>query len=131
MIPGNVPNPARFPAGCRFHPRCPVAFERCGWTAEEVVADLKGLVAGQPTESLFAGARPDGPLAFVLPGAPTGVESTLRDLVAHRAEEIRALKAITAIERSDGGVRVSLHDFTEPDLKSITADTQVSCHLFA
>ncbi len=131
ILKGERPDPSAIPAGCRFHPRCPVAFERCGWTAEEVVADLKGLVAGQPTESLFAGARPDGPLAFVLPGAPTGVESTLRDLVAHRAEEIRALKAITTIERSDGGVRVSLHDFTEPDLKSITADTQVSCHLFA
>ncbi len=24
VIPGNVPNPARFPQGCRFHPRCPV-----------------------------------------------------------------------------------------------------------
>jgi len=23
-IPGTVPNPARFPAGCKFHPRCPV-----------------------------------------------------------------------------------------------------------
>ena len=29
VIPGNVPNPARFPAGCRFHPRCPVAQDRC------------------------------------------------------------------------------------------------------
>jgi peptide/nickel transport system ATP-binding protein/oligopeptide transport system ATP-binding protein len=29
VIPGNVPNPARFPAGCRFHPRCPIAEERC------------------------------------------------------------------------------------------------------
>ncbi len=29
VIPGNVPNPAHFPAGCRFHPRCPVAQERC------------------------------------------------------------------------------------------------------
>jgi len=29
VIPGNVPNPARFPQGCRFHPRCPVAQERC------------------------------------------------------------------------------------------------------
>src|SRR5207249_2820820 len=29
VIPGNVPNPARFPAGCRFHPRCPVAEARC------------------------------------------------------------------------------------------------------
>jgi oligopeptide/dipeptide ABC transporter ATP-binding protein len=29
VIPGNVPNPARFPQGCRFHPRCPVAQDRC------------------------------------------------------------------------------------------------------
>ena len=29
VIPGNVPNPARFPKGCRFHPRCPVAQTRC------------------------------------------------------------------------------------------------------
>ena len=29
VIPGNVPNPVRFPGGCRFHPRCPIAVERC------------------------------------------------------------------------------------------------------
>ena len=29
VIPGGVPNPARFPRGCRFHPRCPIAQERC------------------------------------------------------------------------------------------------------
>ena len=29
VIPGTVPNPARFPAGCRFHPRCPVMIEKC------------------------------------------------------------------------------------------------------
>ncbi len=27
VIPGNVPNPARFPVGCRFHPRCPVMLD--------------------------------------------------------------------------------------------------------
>jgi oligopeptide transport system ATP-binding protein len=29
VIPGNVPNPVSFPPGCRFHPRCPIAVERC------------------------------------------------------------------------------------------------------
>ena len=29
VIPGQVPNPLQFPAGCRFHPRCPVAEQRC------------------------------------------------------------------------------------------------------
>jgi len=55
VIPGNVPNPAHFPAGCRFHPRCPLADARCRreepalrafddghlarcWRAEEIAA---------------------------------------------------------------------------------------------
>jgi oligopeptide/dipeptide ABC transporter ATP-binding protein len=29
VIPGTVPNPLEFPAGCKFHPRCPLADERC------------------------------------------------------------------------------------------------------
>ncbi|MFO0872147.1 MAG: ABC transporter ATP-binding protein [Pirellulales bacterium] len=28
-IPGMVPSPLRFPAGCKFHPRCPYCEERC------------------------------------------------------------------------------------------------------
>ncbi|NUN48655.1 MAG: ABC transporter ATP-binding protein [Candidatus Brocadiae bacterium] len=28
-IPGSVPNPLAFPAGCRFHPRCPKVEPRC------------------------------------------------------------------------------------------------------
>jgi len=28
-LPGEVPDPARPPAGCRFHPRCPYVFDRC------------------------------------------------------------------------------------------------------
>jgi peptide/nickel transport system ATP-binding protein len=28
-LPGEVPDPAHPPTGCRFHPRCPVAIERC------------------------------------------------------------------------------------------------------
>jgi oligopeptide/dipeptide ABC transporter ATP-binding protein len=36
VIPGQVPDPARFPTGCRFHPRCPVAVDRCRGEAPEL-----------------------------------------------------------------------------------------------
>jgi oligopeptide/dipeptide ABC transporter ATP-binding protein len=29
ILQGDPPNPINLPSGCRFHPRCPVAFERC------------------------------------------------------------------------------------------------------
>jgi len=29
ILSGETPDPSRIPTGCRFHPRCPVAFDRC------------------------------------------------------------------------------------------------------
>jgi oligopeptide/dipeptide ABC transporter ATP-binding protein len=29
VLAGETPDPSRVPSGCRFHPRCPVALERC------------------------------------------------------------------------------------------------------
>jgi len=29
ILTGETPNPVRVPPGCRFHPRCPSAFDRC------------------------------------------------------------------------------------------------------
>ncbi len=33
VVPGEPPSPIKFPTGCVFHPRCPIAIDRC--TAEE------------------------------------------------------------------------------------------------
>ncbi len=30
LLPGDPPNPENIPPGCPFHPRCPLAFEKCG-----------------------------------------------------------------------------------------------------
>jgi peptide/nickel transport system ATP-binding protein len=35
-IPGSPPDMARLPAGCRFHPRCPLAVERCSRVAPDL-----------------------------------------------------------------------------------------------
>ncbi|MGL5734417.1 MAG: oligopeptide/dipeptide ABC transporter ATP-binding protein, partial [Beijerinckiaceae bacterium] len=29
MVAGEIPNPINPPSGCTFHPRCPLAFDRC------------------------------------------------------------------------------------------------------
>ena len=29
ILSGETPDPSRIPSGCRFHPRCPLAFDRC------------------------------------------------------------------------------------------------------
>jgi peptide/nickel transport system ATP-binding protein len=43
VIQGGVPEPARWPAGCRFHPRCPFATAVCG----ERVPPLAEVAPGQ------------------------------------------------------------------------------------
>lgn len=35
---GGPPDPARPPLGCVYHPRCPVALDRCGWEARDLLA---------------------------------------------------------------------------------------------
>ncbi len=38
---GVVPDPARPPQGCRFHTRCSLATENCGWEVDDVVRWLE------------------------------------------------------------------------------------------
>lgn len=37
ILQGDTPNPINIPPGCRFHPRCPVAVERCSKETPEFV----------------------------------------------------------------------------------------------
>ncbi len=65
-IPGQVPDPVAYPAGCRFHPRCPLAQERCRrempalegagegravrcWRSAEIAAGAVDAVTGRET----------------------------------------------------------------------------------
>jgi peptide/nickel transport system ATP-binding protein len=43
-IPGNPPDMARLPTGCRFHPRCPLAIERCTKIAPDLYQVDEALV---------------------------------------------------------------------------------------
>jgi oligopeptide/dipeptide ABC transporter ATP-binding protein len=70
ILVGETPDAAHVPPGCRFHPRCPVAFARCR-TEEPPLFDVGG---GQQAACWFAE-----------PGAPP-----MPDVAAASAEAVRA-----------------------------------------
>jgi oligopeptide/dipeptide ABC transporter ATP-binding protein len=63
LLEGEPPDPAQPPAGCKFHPRCPMAEQICGeddpalheWLQNRLAAchfaleDMKGATTGQPS----------------------------------------------------------------------------------
>jgi peptide/nickel transport system ATP-binding protein len=56
VIPGSVPNPADFPIGCRFHPRCPVAQNRCLTDPELAEIEVGHLSRCHRSNEIAAGA---------------------------------------------------------------------------
>ncbi len=54
ILTGETPNPVRVPPGCRFHPRCPVAEERCKETDPELRA-LDGVAVGHRAACILLG----------------------------------------------------------------------------
>jgi oligopeptide/dipeptide ABC transporter ATP-binding protein len=69
-LPGEVPDPSRPPSGCRFHPRCPYAFERC--PVEE-----PPLMALAPSRSAACWLQ--------RPGEPPATPAVRAQLLAHAA----------------------------------------------
>ena len=126
ILRGERPDPVNVPPGCRFHPRCPVAFERCGWTAGEIVDALRDLASSSAQGMPPLAARAEGSGTVLLPEESEG---WLREQIALRSEEVRALKAIRSIETAPAGVRVSLHGSEDPPLRTIAPGVEVACHL--
>ena len=42
ILEGELPDASRIPSGCRFHPRCPVAFDRCRTDDPEELSQVGG-----------------------------------------------------------------------------------------
>jgi oligopeptide/dipeptide ABC transporter ATP-binding protein len=62
---GEVPDAARPPLGCSFHPRCPRAFEVCGWEARDLSDLLERRWAHMTAEEYEAERRLVGDLEAV------------------------------------------------------------------
>ena len=77
ILVGETPDAAHVPAGCRFHPRCPLAFDRCR-QEEPPLIDVGG---GQASACWLAGtpelgrlpALDDAPASAPVPAQPLAV----------------------------------------------------------
>jgi len=67
ILEGDIPSPVRPPSGCRFHTRCPIAYDRCKVEVPEFKNYNGHYVACHKVEEL-GGKQPDI--------KPTGVART-------------------------------------------------------
>ncbi len=92
---GEIPDAAEPPHGCAFHPRCPFAFEPCGWEGR----DLRALFERRwtvSTEDVFAD---EAPLLESLDRVPPG-EREVR-LTPPHGHEVGELRRILESARAD------------------------------
>ena len=130
ILRGDPPNLIVPPLACRFHPRCPVAFEVCGWSPEEVAEDLEFLVGGKYYGTFGDGVRltVEGDRTIIIQGT-TEVQK-IQELVDLEKEDVRSLKSIQAIDVADGATSVRLHEAIEPEMYPSPDGREVKCLLF-
>jgi peptide/nickel transport system ATP-binding protein len=137
---GEVPDASRPPLGCSFHPRCPKAFEVCGWEARDLKELLERRWAGLGEEGFEAEQAAVGPMeALDVPkthlrldahGGAHGAD--LRGLLDKAREADPAEPFWTGVRRladSNGALEVDWHEPVEPRLLP-AGDVQVECHLY-
>ena len=118
---GEVPDATRPPAGCRFHPRCPDAFDGCGWEGRYLVDVLEG------AEQAGAGRAELLPGAVRFPGGGAELAGRLEAMREARAHPL--FEAVTAIEVVDSAVEVRFGPGPEPALQA-AGPVDVACHLY-
>jgi oligopeptide/dipeptide ABC transporter ATP-binding protein len=135
---GEIPDAAAPPAGCSFHPRCPYAFQVCGWEPRDLRTLLETRWLTLDKDAYDAERRLVGDLAqFDVPGNAAHIKPGSGTVEQLRAlfERIRVedqdeplWSGVAAIDVNDSEVVVRFHDGVDPALLAVGA-VQVACHL--
>ncbi len=141
LLSGEIPDAARPPRGCSFHPRCPAAFEVCGWEARDLVATIEGhwLRSRAATYDLERSRianleelaeQETGP-ATLRPSGEAGPHEMIELLDEVRAEapNARFWKGVDTIDEHPEGVVVTFHEGEDPALRR-SGEVEVACHLY-
>jgi oligopeptide/dipeptide ABC transporter ATP-binding protein len=136
---GEVPDAVMPPLGCRFHPRCPRAFEVCGWESRDLRSLLEAHWTELPEEEYEAERRVVGDLGSLdepatvarLPagkGRSGGEVAELLESLRAGAPDDPFWKGVADIEAHPEEAVVRFHEGLEPrDVRS--GETIVECHL--
>jgi peptide/nickel transport system ATP-binding protein len=136
---GEVPDAVSPPLGCRFHPRCPKAFEVCGWESRDLRTLLEQRWTELPEEQYEAERELIGDLDEL---DEPSLDAVLPAARGHTAEEamgvLEAMRAhapddpmwrgVAQAELDERGARVRFHEALEPRHLEVEG-AQVECHL--
>jgi oligopeptide/dipeptide ABC transporter ATP-binding protein len=140
---GEIPDAVHPPAGCPFHPRCPKAFEPCGWETRDVRMILEQRWTAVPAEQFareselvgdperFDAIEESPSEGLVRPASGSGQD--LLELLEQEQSANRDEPLWHGVEgmRADGNaVRIRFADRAVPQLLPVVGtDVEVACHL--
>jgi oligopeptide/dipeptide ABC transporter ATP-binding protein len=123
---GPIPDPARPPQGCRFHTRCPVATEFCGWDVDDVVRQLEsGGVSIVGIRGVERHSEFSADLDFETEAQAVKLVHELQSDVVPAVMK----QSLSRLERSDTRVSVEFDPVEEVRLESIGPEHQTACVL--
>jgi peptide/nickel transport system ATP-binding protein len=140
LPPGEVPDAARPPLGCSFHPRCPLAFEVCGWETRDLRDLLETRWAAQSPaeyeeEQAVMGDLSvlDEPATRVRMKAGAGragaVVVALLESIREERPDAPFWKGVRRIAADGAFAEVEWHDPLAPRPLA-QGDSTVECHLY-
>lgn len=136
---GEVPDAAVPPLGCSFHPRCPRAFQVCGWEGRDLRALLEahwlrlGPERYEEEHALFADLdtldAPEQTVRLEAAGGRRGQEiATLLEQVRRSDPHEPLWRGVASVEADDQAVTVRFLEAHDPGLLP-AGGVDAACHL--
>jgi oligopeptide/dipeptide ABC transporter ATP-binding protein len=134
---GEIPDAARPPIGCSFHPRCPAATSRCGWESRDLRALLEEHWTRRDAEVYLRERDLVGDLdAFDTPSREVTFGGSDPEAARALVEEIRAertdeplWRGVEDVSVSGSGVTVRFAEGVDPALRR-AGGVDVACVLY-
>jgi peptide/nickel transport system ATP-binding protein len=134
---GEIPDAARPPLGCAFHPRCPVATPTCGWESRDLRTVLEEHWLRQGGEAYAEESRVLGNLDVLDEPATSAVlgkadpAAAMQILTRIRSEnpDEPMWKGVASMDQTEGGVALTFHGGEDPALRR-AGGVEVACVLY-